>query len=362
MRNGFLHVFGHHCCFVFFLAVMLANPVNAATWGPYRGMTTQLDITEQDVVDFANLGGNLLRIGFSKQPLMKKQPPYDFDEEAFSKLDQLLNWCEKHGIKVVIDPHTMPGTELNTTTLATDEFWKDFRYHDLFDRLWDRIASRYKNRNHVIAGYDILNEPATDTLPFKAGPSDYNVLIRRIVTTIRRHDKNTTVIIEPPVINTGIKKRVSRFEGLLYLDPPPDSNVVYSPHMYQPGQFTHQGVEAGLRLGPQYPGRIGITAWNKDELRRAMQPALEFQHRYNVPIFISEFSATRLSGASGDRYIGDLIDLFEEFGWSWTYHSWRQAPAWDAEIAETGNDERKRSANTPKLQILRDAFRRNTSP
>ncbi|MCB1766077.1 MAG: cellulase family glycosylhydrolase, partial [Candidatus Competibacteraceae bacterium] len=127
-------------------------------------------MSEKDVADFANLGGNLLRIGFNRMPLMHKEPPYEFNEKAFAKLDQILDWCKHYGVKVVIDPHTMPGTERNTSTSPDDEIWHDFKYHDLLNSLWDRIARQYQNRNDVIVGYNLLNEPAARLLPFPDGP------------------------------------------------------------------------------------------------------------------------------------------------------------------------------------------------
>lgn len=344
-----------HFCVIILLMVTVIIPAHAFTWGPYRGMTTQIGISEQDVADFAKLGGNLLRIGFVKQPLMKKSPPYDFDEEAFAKLDQLLVWCEHYNIKVVIDPHTTPGTGKSTSTIADDLLWKDLRFHDLLDRLWDRIASRYRSRNNVIVGYDLLNEPAATRLPFGEGAADYNQLVRRLIKTIRHQDANTPIIIEPSIGRSAMGMFVDRFEGLQYLDPPPDPKVVYSPHMYLPHDFTHQGIQ-GRRSEITYPGRIGVQYWDKEMLRKAMAPAVQWQRIHNVPIYIGEFSATRTSGSSGENYLRDVVAIFEENGWSWTYHAWREAPIWDAEIESDDSQGRVRNADAPRIQLLREAF------
>lgn len=343
--------------FVLFSAI--ANPVQASTWGPYRGMTTQLDISEHDVADFAKLGGNLLRVGFAKQPLMRPTPPYDFDEDAFAKLDSILGWCKRYGVKVVIDPHTTPGTERRTTILPSDDLWRDMQYHELLERLWERIAKQYHNRNDVIAGYDLLNEPAAKVLPFPSGAADYNSLVRKLAGTIRKYDATTPIIIEPPIGKTNFGNRINRLEGLTYLTPLQIPNIIYSPHMYEPGAFTHQGID-NRKSNLQYPGQIGMQYWNKEKLRQILAPALEWQRSSHATIYIGEFSASNYSGDSGNRYLRDLIELFEEYGWSWTYHAWRQAPIWDAESSGTRDGFDQRAATTSaRLDIIRSAFKRN---
>ena len=313
---------------ILFLSASYVEPSTAFTWGPYRGMTTQIDIKEQDIADFAKLGGNLLRVGFTKQPLMKKEPPHEFDEESFKKLDKIIEWCAQYRVKIVIDPHTTPGTAQSTTISADDDIWKDPRYHDLLNSLWEKIAIRYHNHSNVVIGYDLLNEQAVKHLPFDAGTNDYNQLVKRLIKTIRKYDTNTPIIIEPPIGRSTFGKSVNRFEGLQYLDPPPDSKVVYSPHMYLPHAFTHQGIQ-NRPEGILYPGRIGVQFWDKEALRKTMMPALEWQRKYNVPIYIGEFSAARGSGSNGNQYLSDIIAIFEEHGWSWSYHAWREAAIWD---------------------------------
>lgn len=185
-------------------------------------------------------------------------------------------------------------------------------------------------------------------------------MIRRLVETVRKQDKTTPIIIEPPVGRT-VLGLVNRMQGLTYLEPLLYPNIIYSPHMYEPGSFTHQGVK-DFKIGIKYPGRIGLRYWDKEALRKTLAPVVEWQRLHQVPIYIGEFSASRYSGESGEHYLRDLIDLFEEYGWSWTYHAWREAPVWDTEIAGTEKDDRAKSANAPRLQLLRDAFARNRVP
>ena len=333
----------------------------SAEWGPYRGANVNGLLTESDVKDFAALGGNLLRANFAFRPLMKKTPPYALDDQMLGYLDRLLDWCEENEVHLVIDPHTTPGMSRNTTTLPQDEFWKDLAWHEHLIRLWDHLARRYATRGDVVAGYDLLNEPSVPNGGAQGTPADYNLLVSKLVETIRRHDKVHTIIIEPPSVHPRSKPWPASWlpEAFAYLEPPPDENVAYSPHMYWPGNFTHQGV--GGRPGGlvPYPGTMAGKPLDRDALRRVLEPARRFGDEHDVPILIGEFSAPRWIGDHGNRYIRDVIDLAEEQGWSWAYHSFRAADVWDAEKSNTDRADRARKDSTPRLEILKSNFARN---
>ncbi|REF37227.1 glycoside hydrolase family 5 protein [Thermasporomyces composti] len=336
-------------------------------WSRMRGMTAPSSLTEADIAAFAATGGNLLRVGFSNRPLMRKEEPFDLDPGAFEQLDRILDSCERHGVRVVIDPHTFPGLRDDYTTFPDDEFWKDLRYHELAMRLWDAVASRYHDRGEVLAGYDLLNEPAVPDIHAEEGPASWNALVLDLVATIRAHDPD-----RPILVASAISPRrdsplwYTRFESVNALPPPPDPNIVITPHMYAPHAFTHQGVS--YPEGVAYPGEVpgeaweGLPAsvyWDSETIRRYLAPALEYQQTYQVPIFVGEFSAPRWIGDSGNRYLRDTIDWFERFGWSWAYHAWREWHGWDAELSNTDKDDLTRYPTTPRLELLKGYFRRN---
>lgn len=336
-------------------------------WGPYRGMTASENLTENDVMDFSNTGGNLLRVGFAVQPLMNKVPPYSFNEDSFVKLNQIIGWARKYKIKIIIDPHTTPGTQRNTTTLPKDSLWQDKTYHELLNKLWDRISKDYKKDSDVIIGYDLLNEPSSKKLPPTPGAMDYNELISQLIQTIRAHDPDMPIIIEPPVGRDKQGNWINRLEGVGYLSIPNDHKIIISPHIYEPVAFTHQGVKE-FKIGPEYPGIIDGKYWDKEALRLELEPLRSWQLKHNVNVYIGEFSASSYTGESGTRYIKDLIDLFEEYGWSWSYHSWRSAEVWDAEKIKLQEIKAQISqtmagAKNPesRLDVLKASFKLNLS-
>ena len=125
----------------------------------YRGVNISARvITEEDIKAFSEMKGNLVRVAFATEPLLKTEAPYDMNEEAFKKLDDILLWCGKYNVKAVIDPHIYPGFKENVEKKDA-EFWKDYQWHQYVIRLWETIAKRYGSRGSVIAGYDLFNEP-----------------------------------------------------------------------------------------------------------------------------------------------------------------------------------------------------------
>lgn len=329
-------------------------------WPHYRGVNGGPMLTDQDIDALAQTGANLLRLSFTAEmPLVQRTPPYAYNEEAFQRLDAILRICEARHIAVVIDPHSSPGTVRPYTMTFEDEFWRDERWHTILIDLWRRLATTYKDRGPVIAGYDLLNEPVAPDGFDSTGPGGWNRLAARLVRTIREAgDTEHTIIIEPAAGRID-GKYVDRISGLAYLQLPDDPKLVVSPHMYRPHPFTHQGVEAPV--GAVYPGKIGKEEWNAEKLEAGLQAIVAFQQRTGCPIFIGEFSVSRAAGVSGETYLKDVIGLFERHGWAWAYHDFRGSHHWDSELpydAQEGETQR-RSFDAPRMRLLREAMAAN---
>ena len=304
-------------------------------------------------------GANVIRLMFSYRPLVDKASPYDFNEEAFGHLRRVIDWCEANDVHVVIDPHTTPGTANASTMYPEDDFWADPAWQAHLMKLWVRIATEYKDRGDVIAGYDLLNEPAV--------PGDdlgiWNQLVADLVKAIRDVGDQHTIIVEACGRRAGNGAYIGRIASLDKLVLPDDDNLVVSPHFYSPFEFTHQGVDGNAVLSTGYPGTINGVAWNKAKISQEMQPIRDFQQRHpNVPIYIGEFSATRVSGADGEAYLRDLIEVMEAENWSWTYHAFREHDAWNPEMPYTdplSNGPTTRSATAPRLLVLKEFYAKN---
>jgi endoglucanase len=328
-------------------------------WLRRRGANGGVTLTEKDVADLAATGANLLRLSFPGRPLMGLAPPHAFDEGAFAHLERVLDWCEPRGVAVLVDPHRLPGTAHPYTMLGSDPFWQDFRWHDLAARLWEEIARRLAPRGAVVAGYDLLNEPEVRR-PIPAGtPGDLNLLYRKLAAAIRAHDARHTIVLAGPRFFADGRLH-GYHEGLGLLEVPADANLCFETHSYDPTTFTFQGVEAPFDPGLRYPGVVDGVSWNRERQEAEHRPVVEFARRTGRPLLIGEFSATRWLGEDGNRWVGDVVEVAEANGWSWAYHAWREFHGWDAEMSNTSEADRTRHASTPRLDLLKGYYARNT--
>src|SRR6185369_15159946 len=101
---------------------------------------------------------------------------------------------------------------------------------------------------------------------------------------------------------------------------------------------TSQGVESNTS-SLKYPGIVDKMMWDKSQIRKDLQPVVDFQRRYGVRILVGEFSAVRWAAAgSAYNYLKDLTEIFEKNGWDWTYHSFRYYHGWSVEHSEDKNN------------------------
>lgn len=82
-----------------------------------------------------------------------------------------------------------------------------------------------------------------------------------------------------------------------------------------------------------------------------------------LAVTLSVFAGEPSPWAEGaDAYLRDCISLFEEYGWDWSYHAFREWSGWDVEKvctkgARTGNPEFADAPDTPRKRVLIDGFR-----
>jgi hypothetical protein len=281
----------------------------------------------------------------------------DYDawlEGELAKLDALLPTCEQAGLMVALDLHSPPGGRHTESGYvgADDRLFTDRACQEKFLEVWRRMAGRYKNQK-MIWGFDLANEPVEDEVADDC--LDWHDLAERAGKAIREIDPRRTLIVEAPP--WGSPRSLADFRPLEL------SNVVYSVHMYEPSAFTHQGVFD--RNGPpvKYPGSIGGRDWNAATVAAVLQPVVDFQRRYNVHIYIGEFSAIRWAPPPGAQlYLSDLIDLFEKQGWDWSYHAFREWQGWSVEHGEKREDTRPAAEPTARQLLLQSWFGRNQKP
>ncbi len=318
-----------------------------------RGFMTPAtsNITEQDLRDMAAWGANLIRwqIGNMRKNIINPEEFQMFFDAEIERLDRFLPLCEELGLKVVVDMHTLPGGRygddlvLGTAGISDDNkslfrMFNEKESLDTFIKVWEKTARHYRGNKNIWA-YDLCNEPAQKS---PVG-NDYLKVQYLAAEAIRKIDPDTPILVESNQWDNPLH--------FAYLQPLPFKNVIYEVHMYDPGCYTHQGVYADLPVGVPYPGMHYGEYYDRERLRITLNPVRKFEQKYGAKIFVGEFSVIRWAPGA-ELYLDDVISLFEEYNWDWTYHAFREWDGWSAEHGADKNNQQPETTDTPRKKTL----------
>ena len=319
-----------------------AIPRGSGQGTKYRGVMSGNDLSPEAFQQLARWKVNLIRYQMNpdKQDVSSPEKYLAWIDAEIVRMDRVLELCNQHHIKMVIDLHRGPGNRVSKVASNLIEEGLDVA---TLETAWRRLATHYRNHPGIY-GYDLLNEPVNNQ---STDQSLWQSTAERLVKAVRACDPDTPIIIE-----SGFS--ISDFGGL---KPIPAKNIIYSPHFYEPFAYTHQGVhDAGLKWS--YPGMIDGTYWDKEQLRVSMKSAIEFQRAHHVPIFVGEFSVINWA-KGGDQYLADTIALMEEYGWDWTYHAFREWAGWSLEHDGVGVQKCVPSTGNARQRVLLEALGKN---
>ena len=238
-----------------------------------------------------------------------------------AELDNAFNWCEPLGIKILIDLHYTPlGFKSDTGTAV----FYDQQANNKIVAVWRTLAARYKDRP-ALYGYGLINEPQEILSPL-AG-CDFRTTIIRIGDTIRGIDRKTPIFV-------AAEKGDNPF-GFVSLTPFPFTNIIYEVHMYEPHEYTLQRLPSNPSdtTSYSYPGIVGTTLYNKAQLTTSLNAVRTFQTNYSARIHVGEFSTVRWADGAA-TWLRDCVDIFEGYGWSWTYHAYKESDYFDLNDAD----------------------------
>jgi len=237
-------------------------------------------ITEKDIEALKSWGFNSVRLPmhFNLYTLpVDKEPAADQNtwlETGFRLTDNLLSWCKKYKIYLILDLHATPGGQGNDKPIADVDttkpnLWQSDANQRKTIELWNKLAERYKDEEWI-GGYDLINETNYKLQENKA----LKDLFASITMEIRIIDKKHIIFIEG-------NQFANDYTGLT---PPWDKNMAYSFHKY----------------------------WNPATIE-TIQKYLDMREQYNVPLWMGE------SGENNNEWFKAAVNLFEtnNIGWSW---------------------------------------------
>lgn len=236
--------------------------------------------SEADICRIAKEGFNSVRIPVNSRFLIKEYEPVRYNDRHLKIIDNLIEWCRKYGLYVILDLHGAPGGQTGTNIDDSEnnrpELFTNGKNRQLTIELWGMLAKRYRNE-WIIAGYDLLNEPLPQWF------SEYNrevmPLYRDIIKEIRKVDERHMIILEGVHWATDW----SIFEKK------PDDNLMLQFHKY----------------------------WNNPDTE-SIQEFLDKGGEWKVPIFMGE------GGENNPDWVAGAFRLCEDHNISWNFWTWKK--------------------------------------
>jgi endoglucanase len=294
-----------------------------------RGEERRGFFTRGDVALAAKLGFDHLRIPVDEEQLFDESGrPI---EEAFALLDAALDWCAEHRLRAIVDLHILRSHHFNE---GTKPLWTDPAAQERFLELWRQLSARLARRPVDQVAYEIMNEPVADD------PAEWNRLLARAVTVLRRLEPRRTL-----VIGSNRWQSADTFDALEI--PPGDGNVLLSFHFYTPMPLTHYGAgwtKVGEYRGAvRYPGEVvaeGDLAGLPDDLVGAigrrdryfdrsvleerMAKPIALARATGLPLYCGEWGALpSVPRADRLRWYADMRHVLEKYGIGWATWDWK---------------------------------------
>ena len=329
-------------------AIRCAYSADVAARPRLRGvMSPGGDMNEEAFKTLGEWGVTLLRFQMVRDwhGVNGNQDLDEYDRWLDGRLDHfdtvVLPLAAKYGIMVVLDLHVPPG---GYDASHEANMFHDARFGDHFVEIWRRIARRFKGREGIY-GYDLINEPlqSHEALP----GYDFQSLMRRAAEAVRAEDPLTPIVIE-----SNNCASPSKFDEL---EPLPLVNVIYQFHVYWPWEFTHQRVLGYRMWTVEWPDVS--HGWTKDAIAWTLDRVIKFQKKYGARVYAGEFSSV-VWAPGAENYLRDCISLFEDNGWDWTYHAFREWAGWSVEHEGEDDASLRPSADNPRKQALLEGFRK----
>jgi endoglucanase len=241
-------------------------------------------ITQEDIRFIKQSGFNSVRVPFNYRLFVSETTPPRLEGEGYRFLDNVVAWCKKENIHVILDMHAAPGGQTGDNI---DDSWgypflfESAESQDLTVSIWRKIAARYRADPTVI-GYDLLNEPIAHYFDVANLNPKLEPLYRKIVAGIRQVDRNHLIFLGGAQWDTNFK----------VFGPPFDDRVVYTFHKY----------------------------WMEVN-KGAIQEYLDFRDKHNVPVWMGE------SGENKDEWIDSFRTLLEQNNIGWCFWPYKRMDA-----------------------------------
>lgn len=266
---------------------------NEGEWG--------LVIKESYVQAIADAGFNSVRLPICWSAHTSKDYPYSIDATFLNRVDEVMNWCLKRNLAVIITIHHFDDLY---------NYPDDPVYLNMFYSIWKQLTNRYLSVDHEHLFFEVLNEPEVNLTADK-----WNLLMPKIIDTIRIIDNDRTLIIDGP-------DYASHWSLANLSIPQSEQNVIVSTRYYLPYQFAQQGawwsnwIDLNQFLGTTWSG----TTSEKNAVLTDMSIIRNWSKNNNRPVTIGEWGSIMFAdNQSRLTWTNYVRTQFENNKFSWSY-------------------------------------------
>src|SRR6476620_1730413 len=288
-----------------------------------RGEERKNYFTEKDVKYLAGLGFDHLRIPIDEMQLWHENG--EKDEEAFSLLQNALDWCAKYKLKAVVDLHILRSHYFNA---KVKPLWTQPAAQERFFQCWRDLSGALKKYPVENVAYELMNEPVADD------PEDWNKLVEKVVAVIRAAEPTRKI-----VIGSNRWQSADTFDKLRI--PANDKNIILSFHMYEPFLLTHHEASwTNIKdyKGPvNYPGVIvkdediknlpdtlrneilrNKNYYTKETIHEHFAKPIAIAKKYDLPLYCGEWGCLSTVPAEARwQWYRDVKSVLEENNIAW---------------------------------------------
>ena len=282
-------------------------------------------IVEGDIRSIAEYGFDHVRVPVDYMVLEEEDGT--LIESGFKHLEDCRKWCEKYGLKMIIDLHEAYGYTFDPMK-KTDKkkFFYDADLQARFLNLWKEIATRFADYTDHVAF-----EPLNEVVPADVAEA-WNDLLGRYIALIRSIAPKAYIVVGGVCYNS--------VTTVAQINVPIDDHIVYNFHCYEPMIFTHQGAhwiesmpadfrigypktikeyrEASDQLDAEVAGAIyveGISEIGEKFFEDIFEPAIKKATEDNVPMYCGEHGVIDLADKEDAlRWIRDIHAVFHKYG------------------------------------------------
>ena len=313
-------------------------------------------ITEWDVINIKNMGMDHIRLGFDQ--IVLETEPYVYNERTMGLVENFVALCQKHGLGIVLNLHKCIGNYCDIEESVT--LFDSQELQDRFIALWLELERRFKDNDGVM--FELLNEVRD------IDPELWNDLAEKTVNALRTVNKTRKIIIGSTCWNNP-----NKLHALKLFD---DENVIYTFHVYDPSEFTHQrGVLHWKHLyynrKMEYPCDIEkyrefyrlvygnenayshVDRMDINYMREIFEPVKKFRAEHPDKIlWCGEFGTIRHADMnSRENWMRDVILLCQENGVPYSVWNYLSTPN-DGNRFSLVDDDRRQILSEEMLKII----------